>query len=57
MLVNLLLKHLLIMSIGVDIEHLLAHTHTQNSLEESLIKHIQLIARPLLMKTKIRIFA
>lgn len=27
------------MSIGVDVEHLIAHTHTQNGLVESLIKH------------------
>ena len=41
------------MSIGINIEHLVAHVHTQNGLVESLIKRLQFIARPLLMKTKL----
>ena len=42
------------MSIGIKKnEHLVAQGHTQNGLVESLIKHFQLIARPLLMKTKL----
>ena len=41
------------MSIGINIKHLVAHVHTKNGLVESLIKHLQLIARPLLMKTKL----
>ena len=41
------------MSIGINIKHLVAHVHTQNGLAESLIKRLQLIARPLLMKTKL----
>ena len=41
------------MSIGIDIEHPVPHTHTQNGLAESFIKRLQLIARPLLMKTKL----
>ena len=41
------------MSIGIKVEHLVAHVHTQNSLAESLIKRLQLIARPLLMKCNI----
>ncbi|KAF7137709.1 hypothetical protein RHSIM_Rhsim07G0041900 [Rhododendron simsii] len=41
------------MSIGIDVEHPVAHTHTQNGLAESFIKRLQLIARPLLMKTKL----
>ena len=41
------------MSIGINIEHLVTHVHTQNGLAESLIKRLQLIARPLLMKTKL----
>ena len=40
-------------SVGINIEHLVAHTHTQNGLAESLIKRLQLIARPILMKTKL----
>ena len=41
------------MSIGINIEHPVAHVHTQNGLAESLIKCLQLIAIPLLMKTKL----
>ena len=41
------------MSIRINIEHPVAHTHTQNGLAESFIKRLQLIARPLLMKTKL----
>ena len=41
------------MSVGINVEHLVAHTHTQNSLAKSLIKRFQLIARLLLMKTKL----
>ena len=41
------------MSVGINIEHHVAHTHTQNGLAESLIKRLHLIARPLLMKTKL----
>src|ERR1017187_6135398 len=39
------------MSIGIKVEHSVAHVHTQNGLAESLIKILQLIARPLLMKS------
>ena len=35
----------------ITVEHLVAHT--QNGLVESLIKRLQLIARPLLMRTKL----
>ena len=41
------------MSIGINIEHHVAHNHTQNSLAESFIKRLQLIARSLLMKIKL----
>ena len=44
-----------IMSIGIEVEHLVAHIHTQNGLVESLIKHLKLIARPLLMKVNLPI--
>ena len=43
-------------SIGINVEHLVAHTHTPNSLVESFIKRLQLINRPLLMKTKLPTF-
>ena len=45
------------MSIGISVEHPVAHVHTQNGLAESLIKRLQLIARPLLMKSKLPISA
>ena len=41
------------MSVGININHPVAHTQTQNGLAESLIKRLQLIAIPLLMKTKL----
>ena len=41
------------MSIGIDVEYPIAHTHTQNELAESLIKRLQLIARLLLLRTKL----
>ena len=31
------------MLVGINIEHLVAHTHTQNGLVESFIKRLQLI--------------
>ncbi|GJY92150.1 retrovirus-related pol polyprotein from transposon TNT 1-94 [Tanacetum coccineum] len=41
------------MSVGIVVEHSNAHIHTQNGLAESLIKRLQLIVRPLLMRTKL----
>ena len=41
------------MLVGINIEHPIAHTHIQNGLAELFIKRLQLIARPLLMKTKL----
>ena len=41
------------MSIGIDVVHPVAYTHTKNSLAESLIKRLQIIARPLFMKSKL----
>ena len=41
------------MSIEINIEHHVAHIHTKNGLAESLIKRLQLITKPLLMKTKL----
>ena len=43
------------MSIGIDVRCLLAHTHTQNGLAKSLIKRLQIIARHLLIKSKLPI--
>ena len=45
------------MSIGINVEDPIAHTHTQNGLAESLIKRLQIIARPLLMKSKLPVSA
>ncbi|GLR00170.1 hypothetical protein GCM10007863_45910 [Dyella mobilis] len=45
------------MSLGIDVEHPVAHVHTQNGLAESFIKRLQLIARPMLMRTKLPISA
>ena len=45
------------MSIGINVEHPIAHTYIQNCLAESKIKRLQLISRLLLMKTKLLTFA
>ena len=47
------------MSVGIDVKYRVAHTHThtQNGLAESLIKRLQLIARPLLLRTKLSLSA
>ena len=45
------------MSIGIDVEHPIAYTHTQNGLAEPFIKRLQIIARPLLMKSKLPVSA
>ena len=45
------------MSIGIDVQHPVAHVHSQNGLAESFIKRLQLIARPLLLKSKLPLSA
>jgi hypothetical protein len=45
------------LSIGINVEHPVAHVHTQNGLAESFIKRLQWIARPLLMKSNLPISA
>ena len=45
------------MSIGIDVQHPIAHVHSQNGLAESFIKRLQLIARPLLLKIKLPLLA
>jgi len=40
-------------SIGIEVEHLVAYVHTQNRLAESLLKHIKLVARPLFMRANL----
>ena len=43
------------MSIEIAVEHPVAHVHTQNDLTESLIKRLQVIAKPLIMRIKLSI--
>lgn len=42
---------------GIDVEHQVAHVHTQNELAESLIRRMQIVARMLLMRSKLPKFA
>ena len=44
-------------SVGIDVEYLVAHIHTHNGLAESLIKRLQMIAKPLLLITKLSLSA
>ena len=45
------------MSIGIEVQHPIAHVHSQNGLAASFIKRLQLIVRPLLLKTKLPLSA
>ena len=45
------------MFIGIDVQHPVAHVHSQNGLAESFITCLQLIARPLRLKTKLSLSA
>ena len=45
------------MSIGIDVQHPVARVHFQNELAESFINCLQLITRPLLLKTKLPLSA
>ena len=45
------------MSIGIDVQYSIAHVHTHNGLAEYFIKHMQLIARLLLLNTKLPLSA
>ena len=45
------------MSLGIEVQCPVAHTHTQNGLAESFVKHLQWIARPLLLRTKLPLSA
>ena len=40
-------------SIGIDVEHSLAHVHTQNRLVKSLLKRQKLVGRPLIMRSNL----
>ncbi|KAM2470224.1 hypothetical protein ACFX1W_045653 [Malus domestica] len=43
------------MSVGVEVEHPVPHVHTQNGLAEAFIKCLQMIARSLVIHTKLPI--
>ena len=45
------------MSIGIDVEHLVPHVHTQNGLAEAAIKRIQMVTRTLVMRTNLPLSA
>ncbi|KAM1007746.1 hypothetical protein ACFX2A_004365 [Malus domestica] len=45
------------MSVGVEVEHPVPHVHTQNGLAEAFIKRLQMIARSLVIRTKLPIAA
>ena len=45
------------MSLGIEVQYPIAHTHTQNGLAESFIKNLQWISRPLLLRTKLPLSA
>ena len=45
------------MPIGIDVEHLVPYVHTQKDLEEAFINFLQLIARTLVMRTKLPVFS
>ena len=45
------------MSVGINVEHLMPHVHTQNGLAEAFIKRLQMIARTLVMRTKLPVSA
>ena len=45
------------MSIGIDVQHPVAHVHSQNGLAESFIIRLPLIPRPLLLKIKLPLSA
>ena len=45
------------MSIGIEVEHLVPHMHSQNGLAEATIKRLQLIARALVMRTNLHVSA
>ena len=41
-------------AVEIQVEYLVAHVHTQNGLAESLIKRLQIIDCPMLLKIKLR---
>ena len=45
------------MSVEVDVEHSVPYVHTKKSLAEAFFKHLQMIARSLVIRTKLLIAA
>ncbi|KAB2595459.1 retrotransposon protein [Pyrus ussuriensis x Pyrus communis] len=45
------------MSVGIDVEHPVPYVYTQNGLAEAFIKHLQMIAQTLVMRTKLPVSA
>ena len=45
------------MSIGIDVEHHVLHVHTQNGLAKATIKRLQMMAKALVMRTNLPIYA
>ncbi|KAK9948438.1 hypothetical protein M0R45_004012 [Rubus argutus] len=45
------------MTLGIEVEHPVAYVHTQNGLAEAFIKRLQMIARTLVMRTKLPVSA
>ena len=45
------------MSLDIDVQYLVVHVHTHNGSAEYFVKRLQLIARPLLLKTKLSLSA
>ena len=41
------------LTIGIDVEHYVAHTHTYNGLVESFLKRLKFIARPLILNSNL----
>jgi hypothetical protein len=39
--------------VGIDVQYPVSHVHFQNGIAESLIKRIQMVARPLLMQANL----
>ena len=45
------------MSIGIDVEHLVPHVHSQNGLAEATIKRLQLVTRAFVIRTNLPVSA
>ena len=48
---------IIVCPLEIDVQYSIAHVHTHNGLAKSVIKNLQLIARPLLLNTKLPLSA